>query len=352
MYHTGCGSAMPNLKTKFLFVIALTFRYIYNRSAIYTIDVMSHMLKVKNVNDYSAYLGHSAQHRWVSVIDYAEVTPIRHSLCNYSVYGLFLRDDILIDLTYGLGKYDYNKGTLICVAPGQIGGKEDNGERVEIEGWALLFHPDILRGSPLENKIKEYSFFSYQTNEALHMTGEEREIFISMLQQLRHELGHRPDKQQDSIILSYIELILNYAKRFYDRQFMTRRQDNNDILARFEKLLDDYYNNGKQLSNGIPSVLYCAEQLCMSSNYFGDLVKRTTGETAGNHIRRFIVEKTKDKLIGGNSISQIAYDLGFEYPQHLSRLFKKQEGCTPTEYTERLQKNSTTSGSDRPHRQS
>ena len=118
------------------------------------------MLKVKNVNDYSAYLGHSAQHRWVSVIDYAEVTPIRHSLCNYSVYGLFLRDDILIDLTYGLGKYDYNKGTLICVAPGQIGGKEYNGERVEIEGWALLFHPDILRGSPLENKIKEYSFFS------------------------------------------------------------------------------------------------------------------------------------------------------------------------------------------------
>ena len=310
------------------------------------------MLKVKNVNDYSAYLGHSAQHRWVSVIDYAEVTPIRHSLCNYSVYGLFLRDDILIDLTYGLGKYDYNKGTLICVAPGQIGGKEDDGERVEIEGWALLFHPDILRGSPLENKIKEYSFFSYQTNEALHMTGEEREIFISMLQQLRHELGHRPDKQQDSIILSYIELILNYAKRFYDRQFMTRRQDNNDILARFEKLLDDYYNNGKQLSNGIPSVLYCAEQLCMSSNYFGDLVKRTTGETAGNHIRRFIVEKNKDKLIGGNSISQIAYDLSFEYPQHLSRLFKKQEGCTPTEYTERLQKNSTTSGSDRPHRQS
>ena len=102
------------------------------------------MLKVKNVNDYSAYLGHSAQHRWVSVIDYAEVTPIRHSLCNYSVYGLFLRDDILIDLTYGLGKYDYNKGTLICVAPGQIGGKEDDGERVEIEGWALLFHPDIL----------------------------------------------------------------------------------------------------------------------------------------------------------------------------------------------------------------
>ena len=170
--------------------------------------------------------------------------------------------------------------------------------------------------------------------------------------QLRHELGHRPDKQQDSIILSYIELILNYAKRFYDRQFMTRRQDNNDILARFEKLLDDYYNNGKQLSNGIPSVLYYAEQLCMSSNYFGDLVKRTTGETASNHIRRFIVEKNKDKLIGGNSISQIAYALSFEYPQHLSRLFKKQEGCTPTEYTERLQKNSTTSSSDRPHRQS
>ena len=159
---------------------------------------MSKILKVKNVNDYGRYLGAEEQHPLVSVIDYAEVSPIRHSLNNYSVYGLFLRDDVDVDLDYGCGKYDYNKGTLLCVAPGQIGGKEDNGERVAITGWALLFHPDLLLGFSLERRIKEYSFFDYRVNEALHMTDEEHDILVSLMRQMREELGKNPTTASSS----------------------------------------------------------------------------------------------------------------------------------------------------------
>lgn len=150
--------------------------------------MMSKILKVRNVSDYGRYLGHADQHPLVSVIDYAEVSPIRHSLNDYSVYGLFLRDDADVDLDYGCGKYDYNKGTLLCVAPGQVGGKEDNGERVAITGWALLFHPDLLHGSPLEKRIKEYTFFDYHVNEALHMTDEEHDMLVSLMRQIEDEL--------------------------------------------------------------------------------------------------------------------------------------------------------------------
>ena len=167
---------------------------------------MSKILKVRNVNDYGRYLGSKEQHPLVSVIDYAEVSPIRHSLNNYSVYGLFLRDDANVDLDYGCGKYDYNKGTLLCVAPGQIGGKEDNCERVAIAGWALLFHPDLLHGFPLEKHIKEYSFFDYRVNEALHMTDEEHDILVSLMRQMREELGKNPDELQNAILVGYIEL--------------------------------------------------------------------------------------------------------------------------------------------------
>lgn len=165
---------------------------------------MSKILKVKNVNDYSSYLGCPGPHPWACVIDYAEVSPIRHSLNNYSVYGLFLRDDANVELDYGCGRYDYHKGTLLCVAPGQVGGKEDNGERVEITGWALLFHPDLLHGFSLEKHIKDYSFFDYRVNEALHMTAEEHDILVSLMRQMREELGKKPDELQNAILVGYI----------------------------------------------------------------------------------------------------------------------------------------------------
>lgn len=300
---------------------------------------MSRILKVQNVNDYSRYLGCADQHPLVSVIDYAKVSPIRHSLNNYSVYGLFLRDDADVDLDYGCGKYDYNKGTLLCVAPGQVGGKEDNGETVSITGWALLFHPDLLHGFPLEKHIKDYSFFDYRVNEALHMTDEEHDTLVSLKHQIQDELCKKPDGLQNAILVGYIELMLNFCQRFYNRQFLTRKIENSDILVRFDQLLRDYFDDKLQLTLGLPSVQYCADKLCMSPNYFGDVIKKTTDETASSHIRRFIIRLAKNGLASGETVSQVSDRLGFEYPQHFSRMFKKQEGITPTEYVGRLRKN-------------
>lgn len=294
---------------------------------------MSRILKVRNVNDYSSYLGRESQHPQVCVIDYAEVSPIRHSLNNYSVYGLFLRDDADVDLDYGCGKYDYRKGTLLCVAPGQVGGKEDNGERVNIAGWALLFHPDLLHGFPLERHIRDYSFFDYRINEALHMTDEEHDLMVSLMRQMREELGKKPDEIQNAILVGYIELALNFCQRFYNRQFITRKIENSDILVRFNGLLRDYFEEKLQLTLGLPTVQYCADKLCMSPNYFGDVIKKTTGDTASNHIRRFVLQLAKNGLAAGETVTQVSERLGFEYSQHFSRLFKKYEGITPSEYS-------------------
>ena len=165
-----------------------------------------------------------------------------------------------VDLDYGCGRYDYNKGTLLCVAPGQIGGKEDNGERVSITGWALLFHPDLLHGTPLEKRIRDYSFFDYRVNEALHMTDEEHDIMVSLMRQMREELGKNPDGLQNAILVGYIELALNFCQRFYNRQFITRKIENSDILVRFDSLLDDYFEDGLQLTLGLPTVRHQAGQ--------------------------------------------------------------------------------------------
>lgn len=297
---------------------------------------MSKIMKIKNVSDYSRYLGHTDRHPLVSVINYAEVSPIRHSLNSYSVYGIFFHDQQDIDLTYGCGKYDYKSGTVICVAPGQIGGKEDNGERVMLTGWALLFHPDLLRGTPISKNIKQYTFFDYRVHEALHMTDEEHDIFVSLMQQIRNELQKPHDELQNAILIAYIELVLNFCQRFYNRQFTTRKLENSDILMKFNNLLNDYYEKNTQLTLGLPTVQYCADKLCMSPNYFGDVIKKTTGDTASNYIRQHIIQRVKNELATGASIVQVADDLGFKYPQHLSRMFKQQTGITPSEYGERL----------------
>ncbi len=293
---------------------------------------MKKILKVNSPGDYSAYLGQTDRHRLVSVIDYNAISPIRSSLNNYGVYAIFLRDDDSVNLQYGCGKYDYKESTLLCVSPGQIGGKEDTGERISISGWALLFHPDLLHGTPLEKLIHEYSFFDYHINEGLHMNKEEHDIVVSLLKAIQRETEEEHDGEQDEIIIGYINVLLKYCKRFYNRQFLTRKKENSDVLARFSDALADYYANGLQFAQGIPTIQYLAERLCMSPNYLGDLIKRATGETAGNHIRNYLVLQATNGLAAGKTISEVAYDIGLEYPQHLSRMFKKQTGMTPSEY--------------------
>lgn len=300
---------------------------------------MSKILKVRTVNDYVRYLGGQEHHPLVGIVDYAALSPIRHSLNNYGVYGVFMHEHLSVDLKYGCGKYDYQSGgTVICVAPGQIGGKEDNGERMNLDGWALLFHPDMLHGTPLEKKIHNYTFFDYNANEALHTTEEEYALLADIMIRIKSELEARHDDMQDNILLDYISLLLNYCKRFYDRQFLTRKVENVDMLQRFSSVLEDYYVREKQFKQGLPTVAYCADRLCMSAGYFGDLVKRHTGDSAKGYIHSFILQKAKNLLASGETIAAVSYDLGFEYPQHLSRLFKKKEGITPSEYIDRIKR--------------
>ncbi|MDE7409669.1 MAG: helix-turn-helix domain-containing protein [Muribaculaceae bacterium] len=297
---------------------------------------MSKILKVSKPSDYSSLMGQADTHELISVINYSELSPVRHSLNHYEVYGLFLQGkEEGLDLTYGTGKYDYSDGTLICVAPGQIGGKEDDGELVNLSGWALLFHPDILQGTGLEKDIKNFSFFDYRINEALHMSEEERDIIIGLFMQIRNELRFPADTMQNRIIAGFINLLLRYAQRFYNRQFISRTFVNNDILTRFEKLLKDYFEEERQMKNGVPTVQYCSEQLNMSATYLSDVVKKSTGDTANHYIKQYVIQLAKNRLVGGMNSSEVAYSLGFDYPQHFSRTFKKMTGETPSEYCER-----------------
>lgn len=292
---------------------------------------MSKILKVDKPSDYSAWVGQTDPHALVSVINYSEVSPVRHSLNNYGVYGLFLQgNEGGFDLVYGTGKYDYQEGTLICVAPGQLGGKEDNGELVHLSGWAVLFHPDILQGTALEKSIRNFSFFDYRINEALHMTAQERDVMIALIRQLDNELRFPSDSMQNRIITGFLNIILQYAQRFYNRQFVSRTVLNNDILSRFESLLREYYEN--EPVDGVPTVQYCSDRLNMSPSYLSDVIRKTTGDTALRYIRKYVVQLAKNRLMSGMNSSEVAYSLGFEYPQHFSRTFKNITGETPSQY--------------------
>lgn len=293
---------------------------------------MQQILKVNNPDDFMSYIGAPCSHPHVGVIDYAEVSPVPHTLNSYGVYGLFMHSNIPDGLTYGCGSYGYQEGTLICVAPGQIGGKEDNGELIELDGWALLFHPDILKGTHLEKEIRKYSFFDYSVNEALHMSEDESRIIASLMRHIKTETMTAGDHLQKNILVGYITVMLDYCRRFYDRQFSMRGTENTDMLMRFDTLLTEYFDRGMQLEKGLPGVHYFAGHLGMSPNYFSDMVKRTSGETAGNMIRNHIIRLAKNELKASRSIAQVAYSLGFEYPQHFTRMFKKQTGLTPRQY--------------------
>lgn len=293
---------------------------------------MAKILKVNKTSDYSGYLGVTDRHPLITVINYSEISPISHSLNSYGVYGVFMQEDNNLDLKYGCGKYDYKDGSLICVSPGQIGGKEDNGEKVTIGGWAMLFHPELLHGTQLEKDICNYSFFDYQVNEALHMNEQEREIVVSIFKRIKSEIENSQDDFQNDILVSYISLMLKYCQRFYNRQFITRKVSNNDILSKFDSYLKKYFAEGLQNSNGLPTVSVCAEHLCMSVNYFSDLIKKMTAESPGKIIRQFVIRQIKNELASGLTIAEAAYKLGFDYPAHLSRMFRKETGMTPTDY--------------------
>ena len=299
---------------------------------------MSKILKVHNVNDYARYIDAPVLHELVSVIHYDELEHCRHSLNNYDVYGLFIADETLEELTYGLTTYDLHRHALMCVSPGQIGGKADIGEEIQTKGWALLFDPVLTHGTDLERRMPVYSFFSYNTNEALLMGDDQRQIIVALLESLRNELRGNDDEHQQHIIVSYIELVLEHVARFYAKQLSLQTTKTNDLLTRFENLLNRYYADGIYLTHGLPTVKYCAQELFLSPNYFGDLIHQMTDDTASNAIRRFVMQRAQKLLISGTSIAQTAEQLGFDYPQHFTRVFKKFFGLSPSAYLKQLSK--------------
>lgn len=292
---------------------------------------MKQILKVHNVNDYARYIGAPVLHQLVSVIHYDELEHCRHSLNNYDVYGIFIADETLEELTYGLTTYDMHRHALMCVAPGQIGGKVDTGDEIQTKGWALLFDPELLRGSNLERQMSGYTFFSYNTNETLRMTEQQWQTIVDLLEILRQELK-TDDQHTRPIITALLQLVLEHISRFYAKQLSTEAAKHSDLLTRFENLLTKYYTEGTYRQLGLPTVKYCAQGLFLSPNYFGDLIREITGDTASRTIRRFIMNRAQDLLISGATVSQTSEQLGFDYPQHFTRMFKKHCGCSPSEY--------------------
>ena len=295
---------------------------------------MEEVIKLNAVDQYNKMFGLAAVSGLVSVVDLSEATGYpRHFTLNYGVYALFLKNTKCGDIRYGKQYYDYQEGTLVFVAPGQVAGIDDDGETLNPQGWVLAFHPDLLRGTSLGRKMIGYSFFSYEANEALHMSERERQIIFNCFIEIQEELERAIDKHSKDIIASTIELLLNHCQRFYDRQFITRENINKDILVRFENLLSDYFESDQPQTVGLPSVQYAADRLHLSPNYFGDLIKKETGKSAQESIQLFVIEKAKERLYDENkTVSEVAYELGFKYPHHLSRLFKKVVGMTPNEY--------------------
>jgi len=267
------------------------------------------------------------------VVDLSKAAPRQGSRMYFGFYTVFLKDVKCGDLVYGRHTYDYQEGTLVFLAPGQVAGMNSNGEIYQPIGYALVFHADLIHGTALGKHIQEYSFFGYQFHEALHLSERERKMVLDCFSKIEYELSQAIDKHSKRLIVSNIELFLNYCVRFYDRQFITRENAHKGVLERFESLLNEYYSSDKSQTLGLPSVAYCAGELHLSASYFGDLIKKETGKTAQEYIQAKVIDLAKEKIFDENkSVSQIAYELGFKYPQHFTRLFKQCVGVTPNEY--------------------
>ncbi|MBD2757851.1 helix-turn-helix domain-containing protein [Spirosoma validum] len=294
---------------------------------------MDTLRRFETISDYNAFNNNETLHPMVSVVDLSKAAPRQGSRMYFGFYTIFLKDVKCGDLVYGRHTYDYQEGTLVFLAPGQVAGMNSNGETYQPKGYALVFHPDLIHGTALGRHIQEYTFFGYQSYEALHVSKRERELVLDCFSKIEYELEHAIDKHSRKLIANNIELFLNYCVRFYDRQFITRNHVHQGVLERFENLLNAYYQTDKPQTIGLPSVAYCASELNLSANYFGDLIKKETGKTAQEYIQSKVIDVAKERIFDSDkSVSQIAYDLGFKYPQHFIRLFKQRVGQAPNEY--------------------
>lgn len=291
------------------------------------------IIKIKSVGEYSELRGAETLHPLINVLDYANLKMLEPASYNYGFYCVFFKDTKCGDIRYGKETYDYQEESLLFVAPGQILTVDKYPPGVKPKGKVIIFHPDFIRGTALGNLMNDYSFFSYASNEALHLSKKEREIILNIFDLIKDELRQNLDKHSQTLVISHLQLLFNYSTRFYDRQFITRKHVNKGILSKFEDILNNYFSSDKPVMIGLPSVAFCADELHLSANYFGDLIKKETGASAQEYIQTKLIDVAKERIFDRDkSINEVAYDLGFKYPQHFNRLFKKKLGMTPNEY--------------------
>ncbi|WP_448702439.1 helix-turn-helix domain-containing protein [Mucilaginibacter sp. AW1-3] len=294
---------------------------------------MEKILRFNSISEYNAFNNNETKHPLISVVDLSKAAPRQGSKMYFGFYVVFLKEVKCGDLVYGRNTYDYQEGTLVFMSPGQVAGVNSNGEFYQPKGYVLAFDADLIHGTSLGRHIHDYHFFSYQSNEALHLSDKEKNTVMDCLSKINDELERSIDKHSKRLIVSNIELFLDYCVRFYDRQFITRDHVHQGIIAKFDTLLNEYFASEKPQSIGLPSVAWCADALNLSANYFGDLIKKETGKTAQEYIQFKLIDLAKEQLFDGDkTINQIASELGFKYPQHFARLFKKQVGQSPLEY--------------------
>lgn len=279
-------------------------------------------------------VGLETLHPLVTVANLNHATQrIEEGKWNYGVYAIFLKMEIACTIRYGRQNYDYQEGTVVSFAPGQVVEVLKQEGKPQSNVYGLLFHPDLLYGTSLAHTIRQYTYFSYAINEALHLSEREREVLLESFRIISSELERGVDKHTKTILVNQIEMVLNYLMRFYERQFITRSVVNSDVLSRFEMLLNNYFDGNHASVHGLPTVKYLADKLCLSPNYFGDLLKKETGKSPQEYIQLKVIELGKQRIVmNGLSLGEVAYSLGFQYPQHFTRLFKKVTGMTPSEF--------------------
>jgi AraC family transcriptional regulator, transcriptional activator of pobA len=303
---------------------------------------MSNIFKIESISQIHEMISYEKpEHPLISFIEMSKVksTVDFNAYMNIqimiSLYSINMKQGNECEIIYGRKHYDFKEGSMLFISPDQIM-TPVNAPKEEIlnpYGWILLFHPDLIRKSALAKKMKDYTFFSYESHEALHVSEKEREIVTNIAHTIRHEYSQNLDSHSHELIISNLELLLNYCKRFYGRQFITRTDVNKDVISRFEDFIKSYFDSDKPESDGLLSVKHCATEMGYSPNYLSDLLKKETGKNTQEHIYFYLIEKAKNMLIGTEEpVYKIAYSLGFENPEHFSKLFKNKTGMSPSEY--------------------
>ena len=301
---------------------------------------MEEIIHIKSVADvYKFFYAEAPAHPLITVIRRWPKTDLDFTKVKFSsdLYYMAMKREIRGSFQYGRNSYDFQEGTMLFIGPGQVANFSHAAEYADVktpsEGWVILFHPDLIRKSELGKTIHQYSFFNYEISEALHLADKERKFLYTLVDTIEQEIHQNMDRHSQELIIQNLETILKYSNRYYDRQFYTRSNLNKDLVSKFEHFLKDYFASEALVEQGIPTIEQCGEAMDMSGPYLSDLLRTETGRSAKDHIHSFLIDRAKTTLLNSTeSVSQIAFGLGFEYPQNFSKLFKSKTGMSPSEY--------------------